>query len=213
MRWIPKALGLALLAILATSAVAASAASANPQFHFEMENTTMTGSQGQVVANILTFDQGELKCKSVKFSGTSGAVTTTTLTLTPKYEECKLAGENAVVTVNGCGYLFHLAANEENFEASMDIECPDGEKVEIDSPECRITIPPQASLKKVTFTNEGEEATRSIVADLGISGFHYAEDGAACAGEEEATANGTYSGQITVTGENAGGEHKGIWVE
>jgi opacity protein-like surface antigen len=208
-----KALCLAVLAILAMSAVAASAASANPQFHFEMEDTTLTGSQGQVVANTLTFDQGELKCKSVKFSGTSGAVTTTTLTLRPKYEECKLAGENAVVTVNGCGYLFHLAENEENFEAAMSIECPDGQKLEVDSPECTITIPPQAGLKEVTFTNEGEMATRSIVADLGVSGFHYVEDGAGCASEEETTNNGTYSGQITVTGENAGGEHKGIWVE
>ena len=212
MRWKLRSLGLVFIGVLAICAAAASAASANPQFHSEIEDTTLTGSQGAEVANVLKFDKGELKCKSVKFSGTQGAATTTTMTLTPKYEECKLAGENATVTVNGCGYQFHLAAAEENFEASMDIECPSEKQLEIDIPFCTITIPPQAALKKVTFTNEGETTTRSVIADLGIGGFHYEEHGFLCATETLTTNNGGYSGQITVTGENAGGAHKGIWV-
>ncbi|HMJ72166.1 MAG TPA: hypothetical protein VK471_02250 [Solirubrobacterales bacterium] len=208
-----KALGLALLAIFATSAVAASAASANPQFFSEMEDTTLTGSQGLAMANILTTDLGELKCNVARFDGTMEPAETTTLTLKPTYEECKQAGENAVVTLHGCSYLFHLGENTETFEAKMDIECPDGEKIVIDTPECATTIPPQAGLGEVKFTNEGAAATRAIVADLKIGGIDYVEHGAGCPNETVTTNNGTYTGLITVKGENAAEEHVGIWVE
>jgi hypothetical protein len=207
-----RTLLLALIATVAMAATATSAASANPLFHSEAEDTILTGSQGQIVANVLTFDLGELKCKDVKLTGTMEAVTTTTLTLTPKYEQCKLGAENATVTGNGCGYLFHLAAATEVFEASMDIECPAGEKLVIHTPLCTITVPPQSGLKKVTFTNEGETTTRSLIADLNLGGIHYVEHGEACASETETTTNGTNTGQITVTGENSEKAHIGIWV-
>ncbi|HEY8809571.1 MAG TPA: hypothetical protein VIM28_06080 [Solirubrobacterales bacterium] len=206
-------LGLSVAAIIAVSAVATSSALAIPQFHTEMEDTTLTGSQGQVMANILTFDLGEMKCKVAKFDGTQQQEISTTLTLKPTYEECKLAGENAKVTPNGCGYLFHLGENTETFAAKMDLECPDAKKIEVDLAECTITIPPQNGLNSAKFTNEGAEATRAIIADLNIAGFHYVEDGAGCAHPGETTTNGTYTGEITVKGENAAEEHKGIWVE
>jgi hypothetical protein len=205
-----KALGLTALAVFAMSALAASAASANPLFHSEIEDTTLTGAQ--TAANVLSIDKGEMKCETVKFTGTMEAATTSTMTLTPKYEKCKLAEQNAVVTPNGCGYLFHLAPNSETFEASMDIECPVGQQLEIDMEFCTITIPPQTGLKKVTFTNEGATTTRSVIADLSITGFHYVEHGFLCASETVTTNNGGYAGQITVTGENAAQMHKGIWV-
>lgn len=206
-----KALGLALLVATALSAVGASAASANPLFHLEMEDTTLTG--GQITPNVLTTDLGEMKCEVVNYDGTQGPFTSTTLTLTPTFEKCKIGGVNTTVTMNGCSYLFHLGPNEENFEAAMDIECPAGEKLVIHTPECAITVPPQNGLTKTTFTNENEGATRSLVADLNVGEIHYVEHGAACATETETTGNGTYVGQATVTGENAEQIHKGIWVE
>src|SRR5258706_6421841 len=188
-----RILGLSVGAIFAIGAVTASTALAVPQFHTEMEDTTLTGSQGQNLANILTFDLGEMKCKVVKFDGTEQQEVTTRLTLKPTYEECKLAGENAKVTPNGCGYLFHLGENTETFAANMDIECPDAKKIEVDLAECTITIPPQTALNSVKFTNEGAEATRAIIADLNVAGFHYVEDGAGCAHPGETTTNGTYT--------------------
>jgi hypothetical protein len=206
-------LGLSVVAIFAASGVAASAALAVPVFHTEMEDTTLTGAQGGAIANILTFDLGEMRCNVARFDGTQPAEESTTMTLRPTYEECKLAGENAKVTLNGCAYLFHLGENTETFAAKMDIECPDANKIEIDLPECKVTVPPQAGLGGVKFTNEGAEATRAVIADLNIAGFHYVEDGGGCANPGETTTNGTYTGEITVKGENAAEEHKGIWVE
>jgi hypothetical protein len=209
-----KALGVALVAAFAMSAVAASAASAFPTFHSEFAGIVLTGGQTGIVANTLTTDLGEMKCKVVRFSGSQGAMTTTTMTLKPTYEECKIGGNSAVVTLNGCRYTFHLEEQAEPIEARMGIECPfAGGKIEIDTPECTITIPAQAPLGEVTFTNEGEGTTRAVVADLNVSGIQYEEHGAGCASETVATENGTYTGVITVRGEDSEENHVGIWVE
>lgn len=209
-----KALGLALIAAFAMSAIGASSAAASfPLFHSEAEDTVLTGSQGQIVANILTTDLGELKCKDVKFIGTMPVFTTSTMTLQPKYEQCKLGEENAVVTENSCAFVFHLGESTEPIEAQMDIECVDGDQIVVHTEGCTTTIPPQAGLKKATFTNEGEETTRSVVADLNIEEIHYVEHGEGCASETETTENGTYTGKITVTGEDSEQVHVGIWVE
>jgi hypothetical protein len=208
-----KALGLGLLAVLAVSTAAAPAASANPFFHGEFAGTFLTGAQTGIVANVLTTDLGEMKCNVVKFGGMQAPMTTTTMTLKPNYEECQMAGENAVVTLNGCRYTFHLEEQAEPIEARMGIECPAGEELEIDTPECTTTIPPQEPRKEVTFTNEGAGTTRAVVADLNVSGIHYVEHGAGCASQKQTTENGTYTGVITVKGEDSEEHHKGIWVE
>jgi hypothetical protein len=210
-----RILGLGLLATLAVSAAAAPAASANPFFHSEFAGIFLTGGQTGIVANTLTTDLGEMKCKVVRFTGTQGAMTTTTMTLKPNYEECKMAGENAVVTLNGCRYTFHLEEQAEPIEARMGIECPfAGGKIEIHvGEECTITVPAQEPRNTVTFTNEGEGTTRSVVADLNVSGIHYVEHGAGCASENLTTENGTYTGIITIRGEDAEEHHVGIWVE
>lgn len=204
-----KALGLGLLTTLAMSALTASAAFADPEFHIAMEDTTLTGAQ--ITANVLTTDLGELKCEVVNYVGTQGPFTSETLTLKPKFEKCKIGGINTTVTVNGCGFLFHMA-HEEPFEAFMDIECPAGEKLVFHTPGCSVTVQPQNGLKNVTFTNEGEMNTRAIIADLNVGGIHYVEHGGACPNETVTTVNGTFVGQATVTGENGAGEHRPIWV-
>lgn len=207
-----KTLGLCLGAVLAIGAVGASASSAAPQFHFEAEHTIITGQQ--TTANAFVFDVGEVKCGVAQFAGTSAVFTTTTITLTPTFDNCLLDEEEEVTfTHNGCSFVFHLGANTEHLTGTMSIECPANEVIEIDAPECTITVPPQGGLGTVTYTNEGAETTRSVVFDLGIAGIVYAEDGAGCVNEEETTNNGTYTGKITVTGENTMGAHRGIWVE
>lgn len=208
-----KTLTIALFVTFSMSAVATSAASANPMFHSEFAGIFLTGTQTVAGPNVLTTDLGEMKCNVAKFSGSQGAMTTTTMTLKPKYEECKIAGNNATVTMNGCNFTFHLEQQEEPIEARMGIECPfAGGKIEIDTAECTITVPSQEPHKSVTFTNEGEGTTRSVIADLNVSGIHYEEHGAGCASETVATENGTYTGQITVKGEDSEEHHVGIWV-
>lgn len=209
-----KTLGLIVVAALAIGAVGASPASAAPQFHFESEHTIITGTQ--ITANEFAFDAGKVKCGVMNFDGTSAVLTTTTVTLKPTFENCKIKkGEveaEATFTFNNCNFLFHLGANTEHLTGTMGIECPDF-VVEIDTPECTITIPEQGNLGTVTYTNEGEETTRSVIFDLSIGEIHYVEHGAGCANETQTTNNGTYTGKVTITGENTVGAHRGIWIE
>jgi hypothetical protein len=206
-----KTLALALVAVLSIGAVGASAASASPQFHFESEHTIITGQQSTV--NALSFDVGVVECGIVRFAGTKAVFTSTTITLTPTFDNCLLDEEGEVtVTFNGCSFLYHIGANTEHFTGTMSIECMD-ELIEIDAPECTITIPPQGNLGTVTFTNEGEETTRGVVFDQGIAGLDYVEHGPGCENETGTTNNGTYTGKVTTTGENTVGAHRGIWVQ
>lgn len=210
-----KVLGIALAAVAAIGLLSVSAAFASfPLFHSEAEDTVLTGSQGQMAnANVLTTDFGELRCNDVKYIGTQEVLTTSTLTLKPNFEQCQHNGENAVVTENSCAFVFHLGESTEPIEAQMDLECVDADQLVIHTEECTTTIPPQAGLKKVTFTNEGEAATRSIIADLNVEEIHYVEHGEGCATETETTENGTFTGKITVTGEDSEQAHIGLWVE
>jgi hypothetical protein len=209
-----KALGLGLLAALAVSATATPTASAFPTFHSEFAGIFLTGAQTAAGPNVLTTDLGEMKCNVVKFNGSQAAMTTTTMTLKPKYEECKVGMSNATVTANGCAYTFHLEEQAEPIEARMGIECPfAGGKIEIHVGECTITLPAQGPRKEVTFTNEGAGTTRAVIADLNLSGLHYVEHGTGCASQYQTTENGTYTGQITVKGEDVEANHVGIWVE
>jgi hypothetical protein len=206
-----KVLGLAAIAALALGAVGTSTASAAPQFHFESEHTIVTGQQSTL--NALAFDVGTVKCGIVQFGGTSTVFTTTTMTLNPTFHNCLLdEEEEATFTINGCAFVFHVGANEEHLTGTMSIECPDGERIEIDAPECTITVPPQGNLGSVTFTNEGAEMTRGVVLDLSLAGLDYVEHGAACVNETVTTNNGTYTGKVTTTGENTMGAHRGLWV-
>jgi hypothetical protein len=213
-RHLKKTLWLVVLGALALSAASAPAAFADPTFHAEVEDTILTGSQGTEVPTVLTTDKGELKCEIVKFSGTWATTTNTTLTLKPTWENCKMGGITTFVTSNGCAFLFHLGLNTETFESKVDLECPVGKLLEVEPGFCTITIPPQTGLQQVTFTNEGETTTRSLIADLNVSGIDYKEHGAECGSEGEETAtNGTLTGRITIKGEKAGGQHVGIWVD
>jgi hypothetical protein len=125
-----------------------------------------------------------------------------------------MGGVTTFVTFNGCAYLFHLGLNTETFESKMDLECPEGQQLVVEAGFCTITIPPQAGLQQVTFTNEGAGTTRSLIADLNVGGIHYKEHGAECGSEENKTTNnGTLTGQITVKGEKANEQHVGIWVD
>jgi len=206
-----KLLGVGLLATLAMTTAAAPAASAAPFFHSEFAGIFLTGLQ---TGTTLTTDLGEMKCTAVKFNGSQAAMTTTTMTLKPKYEGCEVGGETAAVTVNGCAYTFHLEEQAEPIEARMGIECPfAGGKIEIHVGECTITVPAQEPRKEVTFTNEGAGTTRAVIADLNVGGIDYMEDGESCANPNLTTGNGTYTGQITVKGEDSEGHHVGIWVE
>ena len=124
-----KALGVAVVAVMALSAVVASAAMAlTPKLEVGTGDGNLTGTQTEV--NVLTVAGGRtLTCEVATFTGVL-ATTSATVTLTPVYEKCHsvLAGVKvpATITTNGCDFLLHVGATNgtDSYAATVDLLCP-----------------------------------------------------------------------------------------
>ncbi|HEY8810063.1 MAG TPA: hypothetical protein VIM28_08575 [Solirubrobacterales bacterium] len=159
-----KTLGLALLAVLAMSAMVASAAHAEEgekKFEAGKYNAFLTGEQiagaghgAELTFNIGVF--GQIKCSKVVFAAIMTAATST-VTMTPTYEECAIGTKPVTTTMNGCDFLFHGSG-------AIDLVCPAGQSIDIhlyatgaahdfNKTLCEYTVGPQAGLKEITFTN------------------------------------------------------------
>ena len=112
-----KTLGVAFFAVLALAAVMASAASAK---NYTASSYPTTGTATSAVGNDkLTTEGGTAECQS-HYQGTLAA-TSSQLTLTPTYTNCKAFGFlNATVHTNGCDFLLTTASGTApNFSAPL----------------------------------------------------------------------------------------------
>jgi hypothetical protein len=139
-----KALGAALLAVLAIGAAMASAASAEgtdvktDHFTSEVEKTVLTGEQvgGEADNGFGVKAVASLKvtCKKALYYGTTPANGVTTVTAIPTYFECSSNLGAATVTTDRCAFLLtgttdeHLKLTEPNegkkeTHATVSLEC------------------------------------------------------------------------------------------
>ncbi len=189
-----KALGLALVAVLAMSAIAASAGQAVP---------VITGSgsihaTGERVGEQFTIDGLTFTCGVSHYSGTA-VHNSSTLRLTPSWTECKL-GEAIplAITTHECHYLFHGTQKDTvpsvKFTAHMDIECTGGKPITIvsTSPACKMEVNSQTNLTTVEITNDATDLT--IQSNLAGITATVTEDGFLC--------------PFTSTGVKTGGTYK-----
>ena len=148
-----KALGLALVAVLALSAVGASAASAQEgQGLLTSEKATpvtLTAKEaGGVGANAFTAFGSKVECPGSTYTGHKYNVTphafilsgASRITLTPDYtqENCVAAGIwRMTVEMNGCDYVLHIGntippGNEDTYSVTTDIVCPAGKSIAVE---------------------------------------------------------------------------------
>jgi len=198
-----KALGVAVMAVLALGAVAAGSASA--EFHSEVAHTTFSGAQEGT--HTFTTDPGTVHCKKATFSGTSEKATTNDVTVTFKYEECTLTSifGNIAVTVspNECVYTFTT-------DGIVHVNCPAGKNIVVSGPGCTINVNAGQTLTGNTYTNIGTGTTREVLVHTAAHSIAYSYSGFTC-GSGSGTANGTYNGTTKITGTDTNGNHVGIW--
>ena len=192
-----KALGLALFATLALGAVMASAALAT-EFTASSYPVTYSGTQAATEPHRFAIDTYEGNCKDITFSGEAKG-TSTTLTLTPKFNECTFAGLSATVTTNGCSFLLHLPSA--GTDATVDLTCPAGQELTIDiaAGTCVVHIFPFTGKSKVAFSN----AHPNLKSVWDISGMlaGLTDLSFFCPFAGDTTvATGTYSGNLTLSG-------------
>jgi hypothetical protein len=220
-----KALGLALVAVFAMSAVAAGAASAEPyEFHSDGPFTTLTGTQSGATNDTFTTDGGTVTCNTATYHGQISVEETSTISLAPTYSACTLNPfGSAVVSPNGCTYLIHAdtQVGENDFTTETDIVCPPGQEITVvaslfGTTKCTVHIPPQSLGTGITVTNQTTGGGVSdIQAHISFNNIRYTEtagSGFGACSSTSGTANGTYSGLATISGDNNIGGATDIWA-
>lgn len=219
-----KVLGLALVAVFAMSAMAAAAASAN-QFHSENAGTELTAS---ALANQeFQYEEEGATVVCTNISGTGGVVgggtTGTSVTFHPVYTGCtipSIGGSSAEVSFNECDYTFTIKESANTGPAH--VNCAGSSSISIviklsGSAICTFHIAAQTPNGETDYTNGGSGASRDVTVtptQTGIKGTKTNNNGFGflCGGASSST--GTYTGQVTVTGDKSGtATQEGVWVE
>jgi hypothetical protein len=148
-----KLLAAAALALVAIAAAGANGAQAGT-FTAGQYPATITGTN--VVPHTITTNLGAMECVPV-FDGVLPAAGEE-LTLLPGYGPCSLGAKEVDVHLNGCDYVVHAGntIGEDKVAGTMDIVCPEGNVIDFEvtsMPVCHLTVPPQAGLNALTYTN------------------------------------------------------------
>jgi hypothetical protein len=200
-----KALGLALIAVLAMSAVVASAAQAVPQFTASVYPATATGANTKG-SEAFTLDGTSVLCDSHFLvetynttNGTALHAPASTVTVTPKYSNCEAFGFlNATVNMEGCDYVFHATEQVSAgvYNHHVDVVCPTGKSIKIEAASCRAEVKPQNGRTTVKTTNSGGAVT--VQPNVTVS-TTVTNDGFGCPLAGTGTRNATYHGHVTVS--------------
>lgn len=209
-----KALGLGLLAIMATSAFAVMNAGASTGGHFvsEIEKTTIVGTEsGNHRLHFTSHaSEGEIGCESASYHGSTSSATVTQLDITPTYANCytTTSGTKFSVHHNGCTYRFTVATGGTN--GTADLNCSGTNAIVITHPNCEITVSPNnnQNLSGIHYTRVTENGKHAITLDVAVQ-FQTTYHGGICI-FLGTTQVGTLKGSVTVRGENSKGEPVGI---
>lgn len=227
-----KALGLAVMGVLALSAVAASGAQAELTKFTSSEGypVTLSGENAGVSSVALSIAGGvrTVSCGKVGLSKVLAAETATLEGLTAKYEECTGNGETtATIDMTGCTYTlatFNTRPSSGAGNATVSIACPAGTAIDIriyskgkehiEANElCRYRIPAQMLTGLLDWHNHN---TGTTTEDLEFTtNFLVAQIVERVKGTLVAcglgTTDATYSGNVTVTG-SASGVHRKLMI-
>jgi len=134
-----KALGLALVAVLALSAMAATTASAQQgELTSDGPVTLDITETGVAGSNALTAFGSSVECPGTTYKGHKFNVTphelipsgSTTATVTPQYKQpCHVSGgRQATIATNGCDFVFHVGSTTGGvpgtYGVTADVVCP-----------------------------------------------------------------------------------------
>jgi hypothetical protein len=208
----PKAILLIFASLAVTSALVASSAAA--QFESEAENTRITVSTNDMQKFSPSSGSTAVECTTVSIPSTFIVPKkVTAVSVGVKYTNCEafLGATPVNVFMNSCIYVFHLATGSTT--GTVDIECPENAKIEVEIGKiCEYQIGTQTGLSSVTFKNTGSGTTREVIVEPNVKGITSTRttNDFFC---PAADSTGTYTGNLTVTGETSGGTHVGIFVD
>jgi hypothetical protein len=197
-----KALGFALVAVLAMSALGASAAQAEQSYHASGAPTTLSGSQvAQTKLHIP--GSGSVECSGVNLKGTLSTTTASIIELHPEFSGCVAFGfATSHVTTTGCNFLFGTPIKN---QTAMAFSCSGANKIKVTptffgASVCSVEFGTQQPTGVVDLANNAGKTDILITATL-TKIAHTSGCGASNATDGEMT------GSITEVGTN------NFWVE
>jgi hypothetical protein len=216
-----KALGLAVVAVLAMSAVVASAAQAANQIQASEYPATVTGTQ--TGENVLSNGVRSVSCAKANLVGELAAASST-LTIAPEYSECT-GNANTTATVNtaGCTYTLHSEeVTTTTGNGKVTITCA-GEGIIIDiwatgkshseAKLCRLVVPSQGpkAIGEYHVREEGGVKYLEMTLKSETLTVKRTEGTALNCGAAEKT-NATYNGVVDARATNSLGKAISLWV-
>jgi hypothetical protein len=194
-----KALGLALMAVLALGAIAAgSASAAGERFHSEEKTTILTGTSE--ASHVFAASGFSVTCTEAHFRGTtigdSGTTTSTTLSVHPIYTGCTSSLGAAPVDTNGCNYTFDSETNASK-HLPISIFCTPSNVIKVTAPGCTLSFGSQNIVNGASVANLGAGTTRDVTVTATATAT-FSKSGFGCFVIGGTT--GTYTGPTTVKG-------------
>ena len=204
-----KALSLALVAACAMSAIVASSASASGE-KFTSDRTHTILSASAITNQVFTTTAGTIECTAMSVDeATMATGVESAITAKPTYSGCIGISVPVTfrVTPTSCDYRFTSEIPAGREHAEVHIECTTaGDEIDWEAKflgvflPC-ITVPAQTPTGGgVTYANSG---TDHIKVKATVTGIKYTED-MPC-GNNTNVNDGTYSGEVTVSGKEPGG--------
>jgi hypothetical protein len=208
-----KALGLALIAVLAMSAFVASAAQAAPVITLTGGEELSVHGTGESIGEKFTVDGVTTECKTSHYTGLAKAKTST-LELTPEYTGCTLAGTGLTVHVRHRECKYHFALTERaglhHHRAHVKIACPAGQSIQIEGTgtSCEATVGETNNTNLTTVDITTDTAAGDVTIKPNVSGItaNVTKDGFLCPFNGTGTkTGGTYTATGYITGTATGG--------
>jgi hypothetical protein len=193
------------LSLFALSLAGVSSLSAAPSalaaFDFEAGGypAAVVGEQQGPHKFTITGGKWAIECEEAAFTGQLSEPEETP-DLTPEYEGCLLGGlVSTTIANNGCAYRLH--ANEEvvadEFAGTVDLVCPEGQKLTMTSFTCKVQIPGQSGIGEVAFRNEVESSPTDVTLEMTLTGLEYTtQSGLFCPLPTGEAGDGTYDGAV-----------------
>jgi hypothetical protein len=193
--------------VLALLALPASAAFGASEFSAERFPPTISGEQAEGNHVVTVEDEKSLSCEKATFGGELSAPAAT-LTVSPSYSGCTFGGKTATVTTNSCTYKLHggeeVGETETKFEGTLDVVCPEGQKIAVATSNCEFKIGTQSGVGKLEFVDHPEATPKeNYTVNISLTKLKYSKtvDGTECpltgVGEKE---DGAYSGHELIKG-------------
>jgi hypothetical protein len=183
------------------------------RFGSEAEHTVLTVGSNEMQKFSPTSGGLAIECTTMTAdSATRSVKSFETLEFIPTHTNCEtFLGAATSFKSNECKYVFRIDAKK--FSGSTDIECPTGKVMEfIVGSICKYTTGTQTKLATPSYQNTGTGSTKEIRIAPNVSGVIWTRTTNDFFCPSGGT-TGTYTGNFTLTGENALGNHVGVFVE